>query len=254
MPKSSSNQPSSSGFIDANAASAAGSFTDLIFYSLDSAKVRMQAGQSIGRLPMLFKGMLPTILSGSMPSNAIFFATFTPLKNALAEQTGTQLETANVLLASAVAGLSCQWLRMARQLLAFVCHPCFTSLTESESRVYFDSRHSGIADWRAIRCHQKAFTPCWNRRFLAVSRCSNHSRARLAWSNGWLEHQSGARYSICIDSHVSVRELRSSVPRCYPARPSNSLRRNCCHGVRHHCATFDGTFRTAAEGDSQAYL
>jgi hypothetical protein len=105
MPKSASNQTTSSGFIDANAASAAGSFTDLMFYSLDSAKVRIQAGQTVGRLSILFKGMLPTVLSGSLPSNAVFFATFTPLKNALAAQTSsTQLETANVLLASAIAG------------------------------------------------------------------------------------------------------------------------------------------------------
>jgi hypothetical protein len=103
----------SSGFVDGVAGGAAGALTELIFYSLDSAKVQMQAGKRVGNISSLFKGMAPTILAGSAPSFAAFFATFTPIKNALNARhrrngdgsPNATFETLNVLAASSLAGI-----------------------------------------------------------------------------------------------------------------------------------------------------
>jgi solute carrier family 25 S-adenosylmethionine transporter 26 len=102
-----------SGFVDGVAGGAAGALTELIFYSLDSAKIQMQAGKRLGNLSSLFKGMAPTVLAGSAPSFAAFFATFTPLKNTLNSRFGRNddgsanatFETLNVLAASILAGV-----------------------------------------------------------------------------------------------------------------------------------------------------
>jgi hypothetical protein len=113
---------------DALAGGAAGILTDLIFYSLDSAKVRAQAGRSMmggggsaaastsSSARSLFRGALPTAIFGSAPSFAAFFAAYVPIKAALDLQSRAKSsgsggdgastnEATNVLIASMLGGI-----------------------------------------------------------------------------------------------------------------------------------------------------
>jgi solute carrier family 25 S-adenosylmethionine transporter 26 len=99
---------------DALAGGTAGIATDLIFYALDSAKVKMQAGKSItqGGVGHLFRGALPTALTGSAPSFAAFFAAYTLCKTELDSKSfssfqsiGLSNESISVLVASTIGGI-----------------------------------------------------------------------------------------------------------------------------------------------------
>lgn len=66
-----------------------GGFTEAVFYALDSAKVLLQvpaqAGPPAASPPLkhLFRGVLPSILFGSVPSFGSFFLCYVPLKKTL---------------------------------------------------------------------------------------------------------------------------------------------------------------------------
>lgn len=82
-------------------AGAAGVFTELIFYSLDSYKVVQQAGEKF-KFSTLFRGALPIALLGSGPSFASFFLFYYPTKSVLEEYVGSS--TGIPVLAASLIG------------------------------------------------------------------------------------------------------------------------------------------------------
>lgn len=82
---------------------AAGAVADAVFYSVDSAKVRAQS-TPVGNLNdsrILFRGMGPTILLGSVPVFSSFFFCYAPVKTVLMKNNADAL----LPLASAVCAV-----------------------------------------------------------------------------------------------------------------------------------------------------
>jgi hypothetical protein len=52
-----------------------GALSELIFYSIDSFKVQLQAGEKI-KVSHLFRGAIPIACCGSLPSFGVFFGVF----------------------------------------------------------------------------------------------------------------------------------------------------------------------------------
>lgn len=69
-------------YTEAIAGGIAGITTDAIFYPLDTYKVMKQTDQPI-KIKRLLRGVLPIAISGSGPSFAIFFGTYSPLKRTI---------------------------------------------------------------------------------------------------------------------------------------------------------------------------
>jgi Mitochondrial carrier protein len=73
-------------FAEAAGGAAAGVVADSVLYAIDSAKVRQQSEpvkSSGGGIRILFRGMAPTILLGSVPVFGTFFFLYAPLRELL---------------------------------------------------------------------------------------------------------------------------------------------------------------------------
>lgn len=84
---------------------AAGIVADSVLYAIDSAKVRAQhksaASLSVGNISILFRGLAPTVLLGSLPVFGSFFLFYAPLRVVLQEHGYEQL----LPLASAICAV-----------------------------------------------------------------------------------------------------------------------------------------------------
>jgi hypothetical protein len=87
------------------AGAAAGVVADSLLYAIDSAKVRAQhksaASLSVGNISILFRGLAPTVLLGSLPVFGSFFLFYAPLRVTLQERGYDQL----LPLASAICAI-----------------------------------------------------------------------------------------------------------------------------------------------------
>jgi solute carrier family 25 S-adenosylmethionine transporter 26 len=74
---------------EATGGAVAGVVADTVLYAIDSAKVRAQskpvAGAGTG-ISILFRGLVPTILLGSVPVFGIFFFVYAPIRDTLREE------------------------------------------------------------------------------------------------------------------------------------------------------------------------
>jgi hypothetical protein len=84
---------------EAAGGAAAGVVADSVLYALDSAKVRAQSAPMVGAssttrtagMSILFRGLVPTILLGSVPVFGSFFFLYAPLRDTLQERGQLQL-------------------------------------------------------------------------------------------------------------------------------------------------------------------
>jgi solute carrier family 25 protein 38 len=92
------------GLAEAAGGAAAGVVADSVLYALDSAKVRAQSTPVVGStagMSILFRGLAPTILLGSVPVFGSFFLFYAPLRDTLQERGQLQL----IPLASVVCAI-----------------------------------------------------------------------------------------------------------------------------------------------------
>lgn len=72
-----------SALAEAAGGAAAGVVADSVLYAIDSAKVRSQSKPVAGGSFILFRGLVPTVLLGSVPVFGTFFLLYAPLRDSL---------------------------------------------------------------------------------------------------------------------------------------------------------------------------
>jgi hypothetical protein len=90
-----------SAVVDALSGGFSGVLTELIFYSLDSFKVQLQAGEKI-QISRLYRGALPIACCGSFPTFGVFFGIFHQCKQWFCHDGYT---THGILLSSLLAAI-----------------------------------------------------------------------------------------------------------------------------------------------------
>ena len=84
----------------------AGSLTDVVFYGIDSFKVQSQAQGHKIKLHRLYRGILGSTITGSVPSYGTFFLFYQPIKNEVDKIQGNNGSQAlSVIVASLSAAI-----------------------------------------------------------------------------------------------------------------------------------------------------